>query len=84
MNFHNFAALTDESLPEARSSGIPSDGKVRLEAELAGIVPASQGQWRHDLPDVVSRSGETCASEEHLEEDLGVEIERRRIERCRG
>ena len=69
--------LVHEALPEARSPLVVCEAEVGLETELAHISAVGDGEGRSDLASVVAESGEADALEEDLEEDLGVERERR-------
>ena len=53
------------------------EAEVGLEAELADVGAVPDGEGRGDLARVVVAPGEADALEEDLEEDLGVESERR-------
>ena len=54
---------------------IACKGEVGLEAHLAGVGAAADGEGRGNLAGVVVGSREAGALEENLEEDLGVESE---------
>lgn len=69
--------LIDEALPEARRTVVPRERKVGLQTHLAGVVAIGGRERRGDLARVVVRSREADALKEDLEEDLGVEDERR-------
>ena len=69
--------LVHEALPEARSPLVVCEAEVGLETELAHIGAVGDGERRGNLASVVAESGEADALEEDLEEDLGVESERR-------
>ena len=69
--------LVHEALPEARCPLVVCEAEVGLEAELADIGAVGDGEGRSDLASVVAESGEADTLEEDLEEDLGVEGERR-------
>jgi hypothetical protein len=56
------------------------DFEVRLETHFARIVSTAEWERGHHFSGVVAGSGEARALEEDLEEDLGVEGKRRRVE----
>ena len=68
--------LVDEALPEASSALVASEGKVRLETELADISAVGEGERGRDLAGIVASSGEALTLEQDLEENLSVESER--------
>lgn len=69
--------LVNESLPEACSALVASEGEVGLEAQLASVVAASEWQRRSHFTGVVLGSRESLALEQNLEEHLAVESEGR-------
>ena len=69
--------LVHEALPEARSPLVVCEAEVGLQTELADIGAVGDGERGSDLASVVAESGEADTLEEDLEEDLGVEGERR-------
>jgi hypothetical protein len=69
--------LVHEALPEAGRARVVRERKVGLETHLARVVTAADGERRLDLAGVAGRSWEADAIEEDLEEDLGIERERR-------
>ena len=69
--------LVDEALPEARRARVARELKVGLETHLASVGAVGGRERGGNLAGVVVRSGEADALEEHLEEDLSVEDERR-------
>lgn len=69
--------LVDEALPEACRARVMGERKVGLETHLARIVAAVLRKRGRNLAGVVVASREADTLEQDLEEDLGVEHERR-------
>lgn len=69
--------LVDEALPGAGGALVAGKREVGLEAQLADVGAVGDGERGGDLAGVVGQAGETGALEQDLEEDLGVEVERR-------
>lgn len=78
---HHQLLVVDHALPLARGALVAGERKVGLETHLA-----LSGEWRVDFCTfgVVNAEGNAGTLKQHFKEDLGVEGERRGIERNSG